>query len=92
MRLPTQVQTDLFELILVFQREGDTRTHPDFPWRLRLSFATDIARALAYLHARKCIHRDLKGENLLVCIRPILSLGPAPFSPFALSLSRRTRR
>ena len=37
-----------------------------FPWRLRISFATDIARALAYLHARKCIHRDLKGENLLV--------------------------
>ncbi|KZP30105.1 kinase-like protein [Athelia psychrophila] len=37
-----------------------------FPWRLRLSFAIDIARALAYLHARKCIHRDLKGENLLI--------------------------
>ncbi|TFK20451.1 TKL/LISK/LISK-DD1 protein kinase [Coprinopsis marcescibilis] len=37
-----------------------------FPWRLRMSFATDVARALAYLHARKCIHRDLKGENLLV--------------------------
>ncbi|KIJ30172.1 hypothetical protein M422DRAFT_89563, partial [Sphaerobolus stellatus SS14] len=37
-----------------------------FPWRLRLSFATDIARALAYLHARKCLHRDLKGENLLL--------------------------
>jgi serine/threonine protein kinase len=31
----------------------DTRSHPTFPWRLRLSFATDIARALAYLHARK---------------------------------------
>src|SRR5215471_12317964 len=41
------------------------KTKP-FPWHLRLSFATDIARALAYLHARKCIHRDLKGENLLV--------------------------
>ncbi|GAA6011564.1 hypothetical protein JCM10207_002660 [Rhodosporidiobolus poonsookiae] len=37
-----------------------------FPWRLRLSFATDIARALAYLHARQCMHRDLKGENCLV--------------------------
>ncbi|KAK0191941.1 kinase-like domain-containing protein [Armillaria mellea] len=37
-----------------------------FPWCLRLSFATDIAHALAYLHTRKCIHRDLKGENLLV--------------------------
>jgi LIM domain kinase 1 len=41
------------------------KTKP-FPWNLRLSFATDIARALAYLHARKCIHRDLKGENLLI--------------------------
>ncbi|GFZ44643.1 hypothetical protein JCM24511_02367 [Saitozyma sp. JCM 24511] len=37
-----------------------------FPWRLRLSFATDVARAVAYLHARQCIHRDLKGENLLI--------------------------
>lgn len=36
------------------------------PWPLRLSFATDITRAIAYLHARKCLHRDLKGENLLV--------------------------
>ncbi|GAA5973535.1 hypothetical protein JCM11641_007104 [Rhodosporidiobolus odoratus] len=41
------------------------RTLP-FPWRLRLSFATDIARALAYLHARATMHRDLKGENCLI--------------------------
>jgi LIM domain kinase 1 len=50
---------------------GNLRTYihdksKPFPWRLRVSFAVDIARALAYLHARKCIHRDLKGENLLV--------------------------
>lgn len=25
----------------------------EFPWRMRISFATDIARALAYLHARE---------------------------------------
>jgi len=31
-----------------------------------MSFATDIARAVAYLHARNCLHRDLKGENLLI--------------------------
>ncbi|KAJ9092500.1 hypothetical protein QFC19_008713 [Naganishia cerealis] len=30
----------------------DTVNRP-FPWRLRISFAIDIARALAYLHARK---------------------------------------
>lgn len=37
-----------------------------FGWPLRISYATDIARAVAYLHARNCMHRDLKGENLLV--------------------------
>lgn len=37
-----------------------------FPWRLRLSFAIDLARALAYMHTRNCMHRDLKGENLLI--------------------------
>ncbi|CAO1636117.1 unnamed protein product [Parajaminaea phylloscopi] len=41
-------------------------TKRDFSWRLRMSFAMDIARALAYLHARNCMHRDLKGENLLI--------------------------
>ncbi|KAJ3288037.1 hypothetical protein HK104_008351, partial [Borealophlyctis nickersoniae] len=41
-------------------------TTKEFPWRLRISFATDIARALAYLHAHKIIHRDLKSENLLI--------------------------
>ena len=28
-----------------------------FPWRLRVSFAIDVARALVYLHAKKFIHR-----------------------------------
>ncbi|KAK0185387.1 hypothetical protein F5146DRAFT_1165054 [Armillaria mellea] len=35
-----------------------------FPWRLHLSFATDIAHALTYLHTRKCIHRDLKDSYM----------------------------
>ncbi|CUA70577.1 LIM domain kinase 1 [Rhizoctonia solani] len=41
-------------------------TRQPLEWPLRLSILTDIARAMAYLHARRCIHRDLKGENLLM--------------------------
>ncbi|KAG8747370.1 hypothetical protein FRC11_012403, partial [Ceratobasidium sp. 423] len=41
-------------------------TRQPLEWPLRLSIMTDIARAMAYLHARRCIHRDLKGENLLM--------------------------
>ena len=62
---------DRIFIISEFIENGNVRIYihdksKPFPWRLRLSFATDVTRALAYLHARKCIHRDLKGENLLV--------------------------
>lgn len=58
-------------IISEFLPNGNLRSHIvnqnlDFSWRLRLSFATDVARAVAYLHARNCLHRDLKGENLLI--------------------------
>ncbi len=51
------------------------------PWRLRLSFATNIARVLAYLHACKCIHCDLKGENILVIAKGRLEITDFGFSP-----------
>ncbi|KAG9311062.1 kinase-like domain-containing protein [Chiua virens] len=63
-----------------------------FPWRLRISFATDIARALAYLHARKCIHRDLKGENLLVTTNGRLKITDFGFARIAARNEEEIKR
>ncbi|KAH6904541.1 TKL/LISK/LISK-DD1 protein kinase [Coprinopsis sp. MPI-PUGE-AT-0042] len=63
-----------------------------FPWRLRMSFATDVARALAYLHARKCIHRDLKGENLLVTSNGRLKITDFGFARIAARNEEEMRR
>lgn len=43
----------------------------DFPWRMRISFATDISRALAYLHAREV--NDLLQNQILRCAMLISS-------------------
>lgn len=67
------------------------KTKP-LPWRLRLSFATDIARALAYLHARKCIHRDLKGENLLVTANGRLKITDFGFARIAARNEEESKR
>ncbi|GLB44662.1 putative tkl lisk lisk-dd1 protein kinase [Lyophyllum shimeji] len=67
------------------------KTKP-FPWRLRISFATDVTRALAYLHARKCIHRDLKGENLLVTANGRLKITDFGFARIAARNEEESKR
>ncbi|KAG0701949.1 kinase-like domain-containing protein, partial [Suillus ampliporus] len=42
-----------------------------------------IAHALTYLHARKCIHYDLKGENLLVIANSRLKITDFGFAQIA---------
>ncbi|KAG0142994.1 hypothetical protein CROQUDRAFT_673211 [Cronartium quercuum f. sp. fusiforme G11] len=60
-------------IISEYLPKGNLRSHilnhassPALSWRLRLSFAIDITRAIAYLHERRCLHRDLKLENCLI--------------------------
>eukprot|EP01090_Pellita_catalonica_P008030 TRINITY_DN1867_c0_g1_i3.p1 TRINITY_DN1867_c0_g1~~TRINITY_DN1867_c0_g1_i3.p1 ORF type:complete len:520 (-),score=103.10 TRINITY_DN1867_c0_g1_i3:254-1720(-) len=40
----------------------------EMTWILRLQVALDIARAMAFLHAKEVMHRDLKSKNLLVSV------------------------
>ncbi|THH07197.1 hypothetical protein EW145_g3552 [Phellinidium pouzarii] len=84
-------------IISEFIENGNLRLHihdktKPFPWKLRISFATDITRALAYLHARKCLHRDLKGENLLVTSNGRLKITDFGFARIAARNAEESKR
>ncbi|KAJ3498601.1 hypothetical protein NLJ89_g10198 [Agrocybe chaxingu] len=84
-------------IISEFIENGNVRIYihdksKPFPWRLRLSFATDVTRALAYLHARRCIHRDLKGENLLVTSNGRLKITDFGFARIAARNEEESKR
>ncbi|KAK9894595.1 kinase-like protein [Cystobasidium minutum MCA 4210] len=69
--IPAKTSRRRILIISEYLPNGNLRSHIantrlEFGWRLRVSFSVDVARALAYLHARNCLHRDLKGENLLI--------------------------
>ena len=53
----------------------------ELPWPLRIAMTTDIARAMCFLHALNWVHRDLKTENLLVCLLLSQRIFLLPFPP-----------
>lgn len=69
----------------------DDRSLP-FPWRLRISFAVDCTRAVAYLHSRQCMHRDLKGENVLLSENHRMKLADFGFARIAAQNDEEMRR
>jgi serine/threonine protein kinase len=40
----------------------------ELSWETRINFAIDISQAMAFLHAKNIVHRDLKCKNLLVFV------------------------
>lgn len=66
----SETEDDYF-LVVEFVRGGSLckilmDQNIELSWGSRIRMAVDIGVAVLYLHNKKCIHRDLKSENILV--------------------------
>ncbi|KAF0717408.1 Aste57867_2309 [Aphanomyces stellatus] len=77
---------DAVNLVVEYMDMGDLKDQLDqdpresFPWVRKVHCATDILRALVYLHDQNIIHRDLKSRNVLMD-----SHKPCKLSDFGIS-------
>lgn len=60
------------DICLVFEycEKGDLAQvlakEKQLPWAIKMKFAIECASAVAYMHSKKLVHRDIKSQNFLV--------------------------
>lgn len=93
----TCIHDDKFYIITEYVKNGNLKTWiteriDELPWKLRVNFAIDIARALAYLHSRNIMHRDIKPENILITENGRAKICDFGFSRFVAQTEEERRR
>jgi len=93
----TCIHEDKFYIITEYVKNDNLKTWiteriEELPWKLRVNFAIDIARALAYLHSRNIMHRDIKPENILITENGRAKICDFGFSRFVAKTEEEKRR
>ena len=67
---------------------NDVLLNDDIPlnWGFRFSFATDIARGMAYLHSKKIYHGRLTSSNCIIDDRWVVKISGIFFNQHAVTL------
>jgi serine/threonine protein kinase len=45
---------------------GESQSNIEFSWQVRLKICIGVSKALAFLHEKAIIHRDIKASNILL--------------------------
>ncbi|KAG0364385.1 hypothetical protein BGZ54_007578, partial [Gamsiella multidivaricata] len=88
---------DLYAYIITDYAEGGslTKAIPRLDWDNKIRIAAEAAQGLGYLHSMDIIHRDIKGDNILLTKHNEVRLcdfGMAKVMDSAVSVSRYRRK